>query len=123
LTIIKPKYNISIVIDIVNKNICKIVVKTPHQTLKKIEKSVDKLKAISEPNRLRILCTLSKEKICVCELADKLNIPQNLMSFHLKTLYEVGILTKKREGNNIYYVIKKNWEKKLENIFQFLDIK
>lgn len=89
----------------------------------KIEKSVDLLKAISEPNRLRILCTLSKDKVCVCELADSVGIPQNLMSFHLKTLHEVGILEKKREGNNIYYLIKKNWEKKVESIFEFLDIK
>lgn len=89
----------------------------------KIEKSVDLLKAISEPNRLRILCTLSKDKICVCELADKIGIPQNLMSFHLKTLHKVGILEKKREGNNIYYVITKKWNNKIENIFQFLDIK
>lgn len=89
----------------------------------KIEESVDLLKAISEPNRLRILCTLSKDKVCVCELADKVGIQQNLMSFHLKTLHDVGILEKKREGNNIYYVIAKKWNKKIDNIFQFLDIK
>lgn len=89
----------------------------------KIEKSVDLLKAISEPNRIRILYTLSKDKICVCELADRIGIPQNLMSFHLKTLHNVGILEKIREGNNIYYVIRDNWRNKIENIFQFLDIK
>lgn len=89
----------------------------------KIEKSVDLLKAISEPNRIRILYTLSKDKVCVCELADIVGIPQNLMSFHLKTLHDVGILEKTREGNNIYYVIKDNWKNKIENIFQFLDIK
>lgn len=90
---------------------------------KKIENSIELLKAITEPNRLRILCTLSKDKICVCELADKIGIQQNLMSFHLKTLHDVGILEKIREGNNIYYVIKNNWKNKIENIFQFLDIK
>ena len=81
------------------------------------------LKAISEPNRLKILCSLSKNKICVCELADNLNLQQNLMSFHLKTLFDVGILEKVREGNNIYYVIKKDMKSKIENIFDFLDIK
>jgi ArsR family transcriptional regulator, lead/cadmium/zinc/bismuth-responsive transcriptional repressor len=90
---------------------------------KKIEESVDLLKAVSEPNRLRILCVLSKEKICVCDLAEKLGIQQNLLSFHLKTLFEVGILEKFREGNSIYYAIKKEWEKKIESIFKFLDIK
>jgi len=89
----------------------------------KIEKSIDLLKAISEPNRIRILYTLSKDKVCVCELADMVGIPQNLMSFHLKTLHDVGILKKTREGNNIYYVVSKKWNKKIENIFQFLDIK
>ncbi len=88
----------------------------------KIEKSVDLLKAISEPNRLRILCTLSKDKICVCELADRVGVPQNLMSFHLRTLHDVGILDKIREGNNIYYVIKENWKNKVKSILQFLDI-
>jgi len=90
---------------------------------KKIEESTELLKAISEPNRLRILCVLSKKKICVCELAQELNIPQNLISFHLKTLYDVGILKKEREGNTIYYAIKKDWGKRIEKIFEFLDIK
>lgn len=93
------------------------------KTYRKIEESVDTLNAISEPNRLRILCTLSKEEICVCDLAQKLNMQQNLVSFHLKTLYDVGILEKKREGNNIFYFIKKDWKKRVENIFEFLDIK
>lgn len=87
-----------------------------------IEKSVDILKAIGEPNRLKILCALSRDKICVCNLAEQLDIPQNLLSFHLKSLYEVGILKKKRDGNYIYYVIKKEWEPKIEKIFEFLDI-
>lgn len=88
-----------------------------------LEKSTEILKAISEPNRLRILCILSKDEICVCKLAERVGIPQNLMSFHLKTLHDVGILEKVREGNNIYYVIKDSWKNKIENIFQFLDIK
>jgi ArsR family transcriptional regulator len=89
----------------------------------KIEGSVDILKAIGESNRLKILCSLSKNKICVCDLAEQLDMPQNLLSFHLKSLYEVGILEKKREGNYIYYVIKEEWKPKIEKIFEFLDIK
>jgi len=97
--------------------------KNNKKNYKKIDESTDLLKAISEPNRLRILCVLSKKKICVCDLAEELNIPQNLISFHLKTLYDVGILKKERDGNTIYYVIKKDWEKRIEKIFEFLDIK
>ncbi len=94
-----------------------------NQNYKKIEESAELLKAVAEPNRLRILCALSKEKICVCDLAESLEIPQNLLSFHLKTLYEAGILKKQRDGNNIYYLIKKDWNERIEKIFEFLGIK
>ena len=94
-----------------------------NKTYKKIEESVDILKAISEPNRLRILCAVSKQKICVCDLAKGLGMQQNLVSFHLKTLYDVGILEKIKEGNNRYYLIKNEWKKRVESIFEFLDIK
>lgn len=88
----------------------------------KIEQSADILKAIGEPNRLKILCSLSKSKVCVCDLAQQLEMPQNLMSFHLKSLYDVGILEKQRDGNYIYYVIKDEWKDKIEKVFAFLDI-
>lgn len=72
---------------------------------KKIEDSAKLLKVLSDVNRIKILCILSKEKICVCDLADRLKVAQNLMSHHLKVLEEAGILKKKREGNQIFYSI------------------
>lgn len=101
-------------------NIC---CKGDSKVYKKIDESAELLKAISEPNRLRLLCVLSKEKVCVCDLGERLSMQQNLVSFHLKTLFEAGILEKYREGNNIYYMIKEEWKKKVESIFEFLDIK
>lgn len=85
--------------------------------------SSDVLKAISEPNRLKILCILYKKDICVCKMAKELDVSRNLVSFHLRKLYEVGILDKKREGNQIFFFIKKSWEKRLQNLFSFLGIK
>lgn len=61
-------------------------------SLVEIENSAQIIKAISESNRLRALCVLSKEEICVCELAKKLEISRNLLSFHLRNLVETGIL-------------------------------
>jgi len=87
-----------------------------------IEKSVELLKAVSEPNRLRILCTLSKTDICVCNLAKKLGISHNLLSFHLKNLYEVGILDKRREGNQFFYFIKEEWKERVNHFFNFVAI-
>lgn len=72
---------------------------------KKIESSSAFLKVVSDTNRIKILCILSQEKICVCDLAERLGIAQNLVSHHLKVLQEIGILEKKREANQIFYSI------------------
>lgn len=76
------------------------------KNFEKFDKAIDKVKAVLEPNRLRVLCILSKKNICVCDLAKKMEISHNLLSFHLKTLFEAGILNKHRKGNQIFYFIK-----------------
>ena len=63
------------------------------------EIDVNLIKTVSEVNRIKILQDLYNEDICVCELAKKLDIAYSLISFHLKELYKVGILNKKRDGN------------------------
>lgn len=89
---------------------------------KQIENSIEILKAVSEPNRLRILCILSKNDICVCNLAKEINVSHNLLSFHLKTLFEVGILDKRRDGNQIFYFIREEWKHRINHFFTFIGI-
>ncbi len=72
---------------------------------RKIEESAKLLKVLSDINRIKILCILSQEKICVCDLAERMEIAQNLVSHHLKILEESGILEKKRDGNQIFYSV------------------
>lgn len=72
---------------------------------KKIENSAKFLKVVSDTNRIKILCILSKEKVCVCDLAKRLKIAQNLVSHHLKVLEDIEILEKKRVSNQIFYSI------------------
>lgn len=87
-----------------------------------IDKAKDLLKAVSEPNRLRILCTLSKDDPCVCDLAERLNISRNLLSFHLRSLYKAGIVDKRRDGNKLYFFIKKEWNQRINDLFSFVGI-
>lgn len=89
---------------------------------KQIDKSVDLLNAVTEPNRLRILCILSKMDICVCDLAKKLDASHNLISHHLKTLYEVGVLDKRRDGNQFFYFIKEEWKSRIKHLFNLVMI-
>jgi ArsR family transcriptional regulator len=66
------------------------------------------LKIISEENRLKILCILNKEKeICVCHILEQLQLPQNLVSHHLKTLKDFNLIQARKEGRWMYYSINK----------------
>ncbi|MFH1412465.1 MAG: metalloregulator ArsR/SmtB family transcription factor [bacterium] len=64
---------------------------------------VDFLKAISEENRLKILCILRKQELCVCEIWQILDLPQNLVSHHLKVLKNFGLVKSKKEGARVIY--------------------
>ena len=59
--------------------------------------------ALSDETRLQIIERLSDGEQCVCDLTDMLATTQSLLSFHLKTLKETGILTDRREGRWVYY--------------------
>lgn len=62
-----------------------------------------RLKAIADEKRLRIVSLLAGGERCVCELQDALGAGQSLLSFHLKTLKDAGLVTDRREGRWIYY--------------------
>jgi ArsR family transcriptional regulator, arsenate/arsenite/antimonite-responsive transcriptional repressor len=59
--------------------------------------------ALSDPLRLQILDLLRTQELCVCELCDKLNVPQSKLSFHLKNLKEAELVRSRQEGRWIYY--------------------
>jgi ArsR family transcriptional regulator, arsenate/arsenite/antimonite-responsive transcriptional repressor len=67
--------------------------------------------ALSEPLRLQIVELLQQQELCVCELCDRLSVPQSKLSFHLKTLKEAALVRSRQEGRWIYYSL---------NLAQFL---
>jgi ArsR family transcriptional regulator, arsenate/arsenite/antimonite-responsive transcriptional repressor len=68
-----------------------------------IAKTYAFLRAVADPNRLKILCVLQGGSKCVCEIVPAVGISDKLASHHLKQLKGVGLLIEKREGNFIYY--------------------
>lgn len=61
--------------------------------------------ALSDPRRLRVLELLRLSDLCVCDLAEALEMHQSLLSFHLKTLKEAGLLVDRRDGRWIHYSV------------------
>jgi ArsR family transcriptional regulator len=67
-------------------------------------------KALADPNRLRILDLLMEGDSCNCELNEKLGLPPNLLSHHLRVLRQVGLLCSRRDAMDarwIYYAVNK----------------
>ena len=59
--------------------------------------------ALSDYNRLRILEQLLGGERCVCDLTGAMDAGQSLLSFHLKTLKEAGLVRDRRVGRWAYY--------------------
>ncbi|MBN1781120.1 winged helix-turn-helix transcriptional regulator [bacterium] len=75
-----------------------------------IDNISDKLKAISDPTRLRIIQMLShcrrkdcEPMLCVNALARRLEITQSAVSQHLKVLKHAGFVKSERRGYFIHY--------------------
>ena len=80
---------------------------TDTQTLEEV---IAILKALSDQNRLRILDVLMQGISCNGELNDRLGLPPNLLSHHLRVLREAGLVTSRRDvidGRWIYYEVNK----------------
>lgn len=68
------------------------------------------LKALSDPNRLRIFDLLMQGDSCNCELNEKLGLPPNLLSHHLRVLRKAGLVRSRRDAVDsrwIYYAVNK----------------
>lgn len=71
------------------------------------EEFTEFLKIIAEENRLKILCILKNEEKCVCEIWQYLELPQNLVSHHLKVLKDFNLVLSRQEGLKIFYSLNK----------------
>ena len=56
------------------------------------------MKALSDPNRIKIIKLLQQKMMCVCELQGALKIAQPTVSKHLKTLEDAGLVDFQKDG-------------------------
>lgn len=60
-------------------------------------------KALSDPNRVRVIKLLEDRSLCVCEIQQVLGLAQPTVSSHMKILEEAGLVTKERQGTWMIY--------------------
>jgi len=61
------------------------------------------MKALSDPNRVKIVKMLQYKKLCVCEIQALLEIAQPSVSKHLKILESAGIVVSSKDGLWVNY--------------------
>lgn len=74
-------------------------------------------KAISDPTRIRVLSALREGELCVCELADALELSQSTLSNHLQVIRQAGLVSTRQAGKWIYYDLKPEQTAILEAVF------
>ncbi len=62
-------------------------------------------KILGHPTRLKIVCGLIDNNLCVSDIGDCLDEPQPKISQHLALLRAKGIVKAEREGLNIKYTV------------------
>ena len=70
-----------------------------------VELIANLFKALSEPNRLRLLIALEAGEKNVSELVEATKLTQANVSRHLQTLINAGILSRRKEGLAVIYSI------------------
>ena len=63
------------------------------------------MKALSDPNRVKIIKLLEQKRMCVCELRGALQIAQPTVSKHLKILEEAGFVDYRKDGLWVNYFL------------------
>ncbi|MBQ3664682.1 MAG: helix-turn-helix transcriptional regulator [Lachnospiraceae bacterium] len=60
-------------------------------------------KVFGDSTRIRILFVLFEAEVCVCDLAQALNMTQSAISHQLKILRQNKLVKSRREGKSIFY--------------------
>ncbi len=63
----------------------------------------DFYKVFGDATRIKILCVLLQEEVCVCDLAELLGMTQSAISHQLRVLKQMKLVKNRRDGKTVYY--------------------
>lgn len=63
----------------------------------------DFFKVFGDTTRIRILYTLFQSEMCVCDLAQTLDMTQSAISHQLRVLKQMKLVANRREGKTVFY--------------------
>lgn len=60
-------------------------------------------KVVGDPTRIKILHALSKSEMCVCDIAETLNMGQSAISHQLRVLRNARLVKFRKDGKTAWY--------------------
>ena len=86
----------------VHEDLLKIVNETiPEET--ELYDLAELFKVFGDSTRIRILYVLFEAEVCVCDLAQALNMTQSAISHQLRILKQNRLVKSRRDGKSIFY--------------------
>jgi ArsR family transcriptional regulator len=78
-------------------------------------------KALADPHRVRIMNVLATtgDAVCGCDLEEPLSLSQATVSFHLKKLFDAGLLDRDKRGVWVYYSLNREAAARLGDVLRF----
>lgn len=88
--------------DCIHENLLKMVnEKMPAET--ELYDLSELFKVFGDSTRIRILFVLFEAEVCVCDLANALNMTQSAISHQLRILKANKLVKSRREGKSVFY--------------------
>ncbi len=61
---------------------------------------------LADSTRLKIIATLMDGEVCVCDIADRLDLRQSTVSHQLRLLRNLRLVSHRKEGRTVYYQLR-----------------
>ena len=65
-------------------------------------------KGFADSTRVHILALLSRQELCVTDIAETVDVSQSAISHQLRILKQMHLIKFRREGKNIFYSLSDN---------------
>jgi ArsR family transcriptional regulator len=76
-------------------------------------------RALADTTRWRIVCLVRDRALCVCELADILEMPQSSVSSHVQVIRKAGLLESEKCEKWTYFRIDPKYRKLIASLAKF----
>ena len=88
------------------KVIGKVKDKMPEE--EKLYDLAELFKVFGDTTRIKIIYALFEEEMCVCDIAELLNMTQSAISHQLRVLKQARLVKFRKEGKTVYYSLDDN---------------